>query len=144
MSFNRKINQSIKHGYIYLVPTLQLKQFIITTLAKEQGDLLLSWRVDVYEVSIIIWRSDHIHADYFKPWYQLFNIINRAFIFNISIWMLHNVRTLNIYFLAHFKKRYQWALGKHSTHWPFIITSTGPHKIRIIFTISGGTFCSPS
>lgn len=112
MSFNRKINQSIKHGYIYLVPTLQLKQFIITTLAKEQGDLLLSWRVDVYEVSIIIWRSDHIHADYFKPWYQLFNIINRAFIFNISIWMLHNVRTLNIYFLAHFKKKVSMSTRK--------------------------------
>lgn len=44
MSFITKTNQSIKHGgYIYLKLTWQSKQYLITTLAKDPGDLLLSW-----------------------------------------------------------------------------------------------------
>lgn len=67
----------------------------------------LGGRADVYEVSIKIWRSDKIHADYFEPLYQWFNITNGLTLSTEDLFSTFQyVGTLNIYFLVHFKKWY--------------------------------------
>lgn len=65
-----------------------------------------------------MWQPTWFHI------YQWFNITNGLTLSTEDLFSTFQyVGTLNIYFLVHFKKWYPWALGKHSTHWPFINTA---------------------